>query len=146
MEENKLPRRNFLNYFLGIFITLMTGSFLYPIIRFIFPPKSTEAEPLAVSAGKVGELSLNSGKIFKFGVKPGIIVHTKQDEYSAFIATCTHLDCIVQYRNDSENIWCACHNGYYDISGNNISGPPPRPLEKLNVFIKNNDIMVSKIN
>ena len=120
-------------------------SILYPTIRFVLPPESTEAEPMAVSAGKVGEIPLNSGKIFKFGRKPGLLIRNNLDEYLAFMATCTHLDCIVQYKNDSESIWCACHNGFYDLNGNNISGPPPRPLEKLNVFIKDEDIMVSKI-
>ena len=48
--------------------------------------------------------------------------------YRALSATCTHLGCIVQYRSDLQEIWCACHNGLYDLNGRNISGPPPRPL------------------
>jgi Rieske Fe-S protein len=42
---------------------------------------------------------------------------------------CTHLDCTVQYKADTSQMWCACHNGMYDLSGANVSGPPPRPLE-----------------
>ncbi len=145
MEEKNKSRRNFINYLLGGGFTLVASSVIYPIVRFMLPPKSTEAEPMAVSAGKVGEMHLNSGKIFKFGRKPGLLIYTKQGEYRAFMATCSHLDCIVQFRDDSESIWCACHNGYYDVNGNNVSGPPPRPLENLDVIIKDDDIMVSKI-
>jgi Rieske Fe-S protein len=27
-------------------------------------------------------------------------------------------------------IWCACHNGRFDLDGRVLAGPPPRPLEK----------------
>jgi Rieske Fe-S protein len=43
-----------------------------------------------------------------------------------------------------QQIWCACHNGLYDINGQNISGPPPRPLDEFVVKIINNEITVSK--
>jgi cytochrome b6-f complex iron-sulfur subunit len=59
-------------------------------------------------------------------------------------ATCTHLDCTVQNRPDWGIIWCACHNGKYDYDGNNISGPPPRPLEKFNVNEVDGVIFVSR--
>ena len=46
----------------------------------------------------------------------------------AFSATCTHLDCIVEYRPGVKKIWCNCHDGQYDLNGRNVGGPPPRPL------------------
>ena len=59
-------------------------------------------------------------------------------------ATCTHLSCTVQYRADVQQVWCACHNGMYDLNGRNISGPPPRPLEAFDVNVKGNEIYVSR--
>jgi Rieske Fe-S protein len=41
-------------------------------------------------------------------------------------------------------IWCACHNGQYNLSGKNIAGPPPRPLEEYTVNIRGEEIVVSK--
>ena len=35
----------------------------------------------------------------------------------------------MQYRSDLSQIWCACHNGHYDLNGKNVAGPPPRPLD-----------------
>ena len=58
-----------------------------------------------------------------FGSKPGILVLTDSGELKACSATCTHLDCIVQYRPDLKHIWCACHNGHYTVEGKNISAP-----------------------
>jgi cytochrome b6-f complex iron-sulfur subunit len=50
----------------------------------------------------------------------------------------------VQYREDLQHIWCACHNGHYGLSGENIAGPPPRPLEEYAVNIRGDEIIVSK--
>jgi len=82
--------------------------------------------------------------IFKFGNKPGIIVRTSAGELKALSAVCTHLECIVQYRSDTKQIWCACHNGQYNLSGKNIGGPPPRPLEEFKVNTRGDDIVVSR--
>jgi len=50
----------------------------------------------------------------------------------------------VQYKADTSQIWCACHNGLYDLAGNVVSGPPPRPLERLTVNQRGDDIVVSR--
>jgi Rieske Fe-S protein len=63
--------------------------------------------------------------------------------YVAFTAVCTHLNCTVQYRDDLKEIWCACHNGHFDLNGQVISGPPPRPLKEYRVAIKGEEIFVS---
>ena len=84
----------------------------------------------------------NSGKIIKFGNKPVIVVRKSDGEYVAFTAVCTHLDCIVQFRKDLKLIYCACHNGKYDLNGRNVSGPPPAPLEKYGIAIQNNEVIV----
>ena len=120
------------------------GSIFYPILKFMSPPQIIEATQNSVVAGKVNELANNSGKIFKFGSKPGIIVRTDSGELKACSAICTHLDCIVQYRPDLKHIWCACHNGHYSVDGKNISGPPPRPLEEYNVNTRGDEIIVSR--
>ena len=137
-------RRNFLNYLLGTTAGAFLVTVFYPVVKFLVPPKAAEPAPKTVIAGKVGELESNSGKIFKFGTKPGILINTPEGELRAFTAICTHLECTVQYRSDYEHIWCACHNGHYDLSGRNISGPPPRPLTEFKLNIRDDEIFVSK--
>ena len=137
-------RRSFLNYLLGTSIGATLIAIFYPITRFLVPPQVIEAAQNSVVAGKVSELAVNSGKIFKFGSQPGILVRTASGEFKALSATCTHLDCIVQYRPDQKQIWCACHNGQYSLNGKNLGGPPPRPLEEYVVNVTGDDIHVSK--
>jgi cytochrome b6-f complex iron-sulfur subunit len=141
----RLPaRRRLLNYLLGTSVAATLAAILYPIIRFMVPPEIVEAQSNSVLAGKVNDIAANSGKIFKFGSKPGILIKTASGDIKAFSASCTHLDCIVQYDPAQKAITCACHNGKYDLTGKNISGPPPRPLEEFTVNIKGDDITVTK--
>ncbi len=137
-------RRKFLDYLLGFSAVSTLAAILYPIAKFMVPPEIVEAQENSVVAGKTSEITINSGKIFKFGSKPGIIVRTESGELRACSAICTHLACIVQYRPDLKHIWCACHNGHYSVDGKNISGPPPRPLEAYTVNVKGDDIIVTK--
>jgi cytochrome b6-f complex iron-sulfur subunit len=120
------------------------SAILYPVFRFMIPPKVVESSASSVVAAKVAEIKPNQGKIFKFGSKPGLLVQTPDGEYRAFSAICTHLDCTVQYRQEEKLIWCACHNGRYDLTGKNVSGPPPRPLEEFKVNVRGDEIIVSR--
>jgi Rieske Fe-S protein len=120
------------------------AAIVYPIIRFMVPPHVVEAMQNSVVAAKLSELPPNSAKIFKFGSKPGLLVRTASGELKAFSAVCTHLDCIVQYRPDTKQIWCACHNGQYNLNGENIGGPPPRPLEEYPVNKRGDDVVVNR--
>ena len=49
---------------------------------------------------------------------------------------CSHLNCTVQFHEEKRQIWCACHNGTYDLGGNVVSGPPPRSLETFTVNVR----------
>ena len=120
------------------------ASFLYPIIRYLIPPASADLGADSVVAARKGDLKPNTGKIFRFGSQHGLLVMTAGGEYQAMAATCSHLDCTVQYREDLHQVWCACHNGLYDLNGRNISGPPPRPLETFEVHIRGDEIVVNR--
>lgn len=138
-------RRGFVNLLLGSGFGAMMVSVLYPVVRFLLPPESGEPTIANVTLPwKPAEIRVNSGRIFRFGSQPGILVKTPAGELRAFSATCTHLNCTVQYREEKQDIWCACHNGIYDLHGKNVSGPPPRPLEIYKTFVKEDQIVVSK--
>lgn len=140
----QVSRRRFLDVLLGGGVIAWLGTVIYPLYSYLKPPPTREPQATSVKVGKLSEFPANSAKIFKFGTKPGIIVHTEQGELRAFQGTCTHLDCTVQYKADWKLIWCACHNGRYNLDGINISGPPPRPLTEYRVHVKDDEIHVSR--
>ena len=110
-----LPRRKFLQGFLFVSVGTLAAAIFYPIARFLSPPRIEEDVGTRVLAGKVSELSQEGWKIFPFGSEPGILVQNAPGEYRAFSATCTHLECTVQFDKAAHRIWCACHNGQYDL-------------------------------
>lgn len=140
----KASRRRIVEVLLGGGLFASFVSFLYPVLRYLVPPRVVDLGGDAVVASKVGELKANGSKIFRFGTHPALLLMTAEGEYRALSAVCTHLSCTVQYRNDLHQIWCACHNGLYDLTGRNISGPPPRPLESFQVHVRGDEIVVSR--
>jgi cytochrome b6-f complex iron-sulfur subunit len=141
-NPNKPKRRDFLNILLGGGFIAWLAALLYPVFKYLEPPAVEEVKVTNVKIGAVEDMQKDSGKIIKFGNKPVIVIRKKSGDYVAFSAECTHLDCIVQYRKDYGQIYCACHNGRYDLNGRNVSGPPPAPLKKYGVAIKNDEVTI----
>ena len=137
-------RRNIIFWIFGGGFIGSLISFLYPVIRFLNPPAVSEASVNEVADGKVQDLTPNTGKIIKFGTQPVLLIRLAQSEWRAFSAVCTHLGCIVQYDGARRIIWCACHNGQYDLNGKVIAGPPPAPLAEYTVHLRGDQIVVSR--
>ena len=144
-------RRRLLNWFLGTSFGALILSILYPVARFVTPPRVPEATANEVEAGETGdpEFREKGFKIIRFGAEPVIVVRAADERFYAFAATCTHLDCIVGFQKEQNRLWCNCHGGAYDVTGRNTAGPPPRPLApyKVNLVAKGSGpatIVVSK--
>lgn len=141
----KSTRRKFVNWLLGTSAAGYVAAVIYPIGRYLMPPPAGESSANSVTLPfGPDDIAPNTGRAFRFGNSPGILVRTPSGELRAFSAACTHLQCTVQYREDISRIWCACHNGHFDLAGRNVQGPPPRPLDDFEVNIRGNEIVVSK--
>jgi Rieske Fe-S protein len=145
LAEPGESRRRWLTWLLSTSLGATIVACLYPVLRFIVPPETSEPSLSEVELDvKASEILPNSGRIVPFAGKPVLLFRTAAGELSALTATCTHLNCTVQYRAERTDIWCACHNGVYDTNGINISGPPPRPLTRLDVNVRGDKIVVSR--
>lgn len=146
MSEQK-TRRSFLELLLGGSAILALGAILYPVFKYITPPKIAEAKlsQLKLSFTRADiEKEPQKAKYFKYGRLLGIIFIAENNELRALSAVCTHLDCTVQHLPDQGILWCSCHNGKYAEDGSNISGPPPKPLFQFVVKQTGDVIFVSK--
>ncbi len=145
IEGARQSRRGFINWLLGTSLAGLVLSVLYPVTRYLIPPAVGESTSATVTlAIRPEDVPPNSGQIFRFGSKPGILVRTPSGELRAFSAACPHLGCIVQYRDDLSRVWCACHNGHFDLNGRVVQGPPPGPLETFVVNERDDEIVVSR--
>lgn len=122
-------RRQFLDMVLGTAVVGTVGSIIYPIIRYLKPlPAAGPAGPVQLTDGDVEKLRQTKFVIVPVGGKRVIVLRDAKGGLRAFDARCTHEGCTVQYVSRESAIWCACHNARFNLDGNVLSGPPPRPL------------------
>lgn len=139
---SKISRRDFIN--LGKSFLTVTGLavVLGPIIAFFYPAKLEEVPSEPVLVGPQDDLGPGESKTIRFGRYPALVINTSEG-LRAYSAVCTHFACVVKWNPERNEIECPCHEGYFDpYNGGVISGPPPTPLESLNVEIINGDIYV----
>ena len=140
-----VTRRRWVSWLLGTSFVAAAISFIYPILRYLVPPETSEPSLTEFELDvKASDIAPNSGRIVPVGGKPVLLFRTPAGELKALTAKCTHLDCTVQYRTERSDIWCACHNGTYDTKGTNVSGPPPRPLTPLEVLTRGEKIVLKR--
>ncbi len=140
-RTGKKNRRKILNLLILGWTGITTIPFLSTVLRYTSPPE--RREPMTGAVATTGDVPPNTGKIVSLGNRPVLLITTPDGGQRAFLANCTHLGCVVRYREEENDIFCACHNSVFDIEGNNISGPAPRPLPQLPIEIDNDNIIVT---
>ena len=130
-------RRRVLNWFLGTSLGALLASIAYPVARFLKPPEVETASTNEVDAGATNdpEFVAKGYKIVRFGSEAVIVVRVSDTEFRAFSAVCTHLACIVEYRKANQVIHCNCHNAEFNLQGQVVGGPPPKPLPPFGVHL-----------
>jgi Rieske Fe-S protein len=150
---DNVPRRKWLLAALqgGVGVTLAVLA--WPVVWFLRPRAATASGAQeTVAPYRVNDLKPGADgrwpAPFNFNGKPCLLIKTPGNDVRAFNAICTHTDCTVEFLPDKGQIFCACHNGVYDMEGRNVSGPPPRPLEEYKVTLRGEpgeeDVIVSR--
>lgn len=142
-EENS--RRSFLNVLLGLFSIGLAGVAGKVLFQYIWPPKKltgveTEGGNKVLTI-PLSDLEVNSSKKVRFGGGTYIIVRTERGVF-ALSAVCTHLGCLVNWEPDAREIVCPCHAARFDLNGNVIGGPAPKPLQQIKATIVNGNIEI----
>lgn len=131
-------RRQFLEGFAGLVGAVGAIEFAYPLMRSFTPVQRGEAEPVIVS---LEEVPPGSVRPILYGGSPSLLLH-RPEGILAVSLVCTHLGCIVKWDGQRQRFQCPCHDGFFDQTGKVISGPPPAPLEPLDVKIMRDKLIV----
>ena len=142
-DKNRKPRRDFLGMAVAGSAAAFGVAAGYPVARFLSVPPRSSSGPAIV--GKVDELPAGSSKTVLVDDRPVLVIRAADGEIRAFSALCTHLQCIVAYSPERNQIECPCHRGVYSMEGQNIDGPPPRPLDELVVTVNEGSVVVSAV-
>jgi Rieske Fe-S protein len=61
-----------------------------------------------------------------------ILLRLEESRYVAYSGKCTHLSCAVYWKEKERQLYCPCHEGYFQPeTGDAIAGPPQRPLPRI---------------
>jgi len=147
-KEDGQTRRQFVQASAGLMAAGYAGALGYPVYRYLTTPARRAAASANVSNVELPDadkLEPGTALMFKFGVKPAMLIRHEDGSWSAFSAVCTHLGCTVSYEHKQSRIFCACHGGVYDPkTGANVDGPPPTPLDSYTVEVSDGKVVVSR--
>ncbi len=134
-------RRDFMaNIIMGAGTVLGLGSLAYRFLEYLYPVVPP-IKLVEVPAGKPDDIPAEGARLVQLPTGP-VLLEKADNEVHAFSAVCTHLGCTVQWRPEEKKFVCPCHQGIYDFAGNVLSGPPLRPLEKLEVKVRDEQVFV----
>lgn len=136
-------RRDFLNKLWIVLGGLAFIEVVALILAFFQPRKTREREGDSggiVEAGAVDRFALNSVTAFVRG--KFYLARLEDGGFLAMSRKCTHLGCTVPWSSKDMRFVCPCHASVYDIRGEVMSAPAPRPLDLHHLFIENNIVKV----
>jgi nucleotide-binding universal stress UspA family protein/nitrite reductase/ring-hydroxylating ferredoxin subunit len=102
------------------------------------PNKVAHYAPTSVLIAKtvdrtVDDLAPGHGGVVTLKGKSLAVYKDEDGHLHALSPRCTHMGCTVDW-NDAERTWdCPCHGSRYDVEGQVLDGPAPKPLPKADV-------------
>jgi cytochrome b6-f complex iron-sulfur subunit len=145
LEQSHLERRRFLCKMLAGGTVALGAAATVPLVRYAGDFRRAPPPDFLVLEKADYDLPPGKSRMFLYGPIPMLLLRTlpPESELRIFVATCTHLNCTVGYREDQNCIFCACHEGYYDTAGQVTSGPPPLPLRRFFSKMKDDKLIVA---
>jgi len=139
----KLNRREFTTVVMTFLGSIMGAVIGFPLIGYIISPaiKGKKVDDW-VSLGPLANYPLGEPTLFSFtrtkvngweqttnsyGV---FILRESEPQVKVFPNVCPHLSCRVNWTPDPQTFNCPCHDAKFDINGQVVYGPPPRPLDQ----------------
>ena len=107
-----------------------------------------ELGPGARRIASRAELPIGGSLVFDYPAEHDacVLVRIGEDEFVAFSQKCTHLSCAVIPRPDAGVVHCPCHEGIFDLrSGRVVAGPPPRPLPRIVLEMRGDEIYATGV-
>ena len=154
MQSTEITRRRFLSRLsMGL---AAAGAALagVPVVGFLLSPLFRKSPEIWRAVGRVDgfEVGKTVAVIFQnadplpwAGVSANTAAWLRREteaEFIAFSIHCTHLGCPVTWLPDAELFMCPCHGGVYTKDGSVAAGPPPKPLTRHPVRVRNGSVEI----
>ncbi|MBI3153462.1 MAG: ubiquinol-cytochrome c reductase iron-sulfur subunit [Chloroflexi bacterium] len=156
MKNNDLNRRDFIKMTAAAIGGLIGTVIGIPSVAYLLSPSlRAEEDADSIALGPLENYPIGVPTRFDFtrtkvngwertATNYGLFVFRKSEsEVRVFSDICTHLACRVNWHPDIQHYISPCHDGHFDITGKNISGPPPRPLDEFITKIEDGNLFVT---
>ncbi len=141
--EGNSPRRRFLKWLTGLFLSFWGLASLGAIVSYLKSPEPARSEGLnTVNAGLASTLSPGDARLIRHGSEPIYVTRLSNGELVAMSALCTHFRCVLKWDASARNLVCPCHNGVFNAAGEVIAGLPTRALRTYRVEVRREDVLV----
>jgi cytochrome b6-f complex iron-sulfur subunit len=102
-------------------------------------PLTTSAGGAKITVGTTSSFATNTSTYVPAG---RMYVVNANDYVFALSQKCPHLGCHVPYCESSGRFECPCHGSVYDLAGEYISGPAPRGMDRYEVTLDGDNVVV----
>jgi cytochrome b6-f complex iron-sulfur subunit len=118
---------------------------LFWVVRSFLKPLKTSSDPgranPIVDVGPVDQFAPNSVTAFPRG--RFYLARLEDGGFLALSRRCTHLGCSLPWDPQTAQFACPCHASVFDIRGQVVRSPAPRPLDHFAITIVNHRLMVA---
>ena len=138
-EEHRVTRRQFAKF--ACCSAAVFGAAWLAKGKVLAPRVATEPKFIA----RTDEIPVNGSKLFRYPTEadPCILIRLANDRFAAYSQSCTHLKCPVYFKAEWNQLVCPCHEGSFSAEdGRVLAGPPPRPLQRYRIEMRNQEIWV----
>jgi arsenite oxidase small subunit len=136
-------RRDLLDLALASTGVMVLGALFGPLALYLGAPPSSRTSRGEVPVGKADDIPVNGARTKLVNGEEYLVVRPEKDKFVALSATCTHSRvCLVDWDEKRRQVVCPCHRGVFDLFGNVISGPPPEPLRRRQVDVRDGQLYV----
>jgi menaquinol-cytochrome c reductase iron-sulfur subunit len=138
-----LSRRKFFTWVTGFIMGFIGLALSIPLVGYIVSPAFHRRIKDWVEVGDLTELTPREPKQLSFvvtqqdgwikeaSVKTVWAVQGINERVVVYSPLCPHLGCGYHWNDSEQKFICPCHISVFDIEGNVLSGPAPRPLDRL---------------
>ena len=143
-DEQYVARRQFGKFLVLTSFGVFVGNLWILAKSWLFREPQYPLRPVA----RAEEIAVGETKLFSYPGEhdPCILVRLAGDEFVAYSQKCTHLSCAVYFEKGQNRLECPCHEGYFSVrTGAVLQGPPPRPLPRVQLERRGNQLIATGV-
>ena len=139
-KKKKIDRRQFVGFAWALSSLGLLGQAGVALLEFFKPRPGAGGFGSLIIAGNIDEFPPGSVNYVRKG--RFYVVHTEDGGLLALWSRCTHLGCTVPFDKDADRFGCPCHSSIFNLHGEVLDGPAPRPLDLFAISIEEHSLVV----